>query len=42
MCQPNEGQYRNIPLIQLMKYLNVIQYSNSLGQMIGMKVGTAY
>jgi len=25
-----------------MKHLNVTQNSNSLGQMIGMKVGTAY
>lgn len=41
MCQPNEGQYRNITLIQLMKYLNVIQNSNSLEQMTGMKTGTA-
>lgn len=42
MCQPNEGQYRNIQLIQLMKYLNVMQNSNSLEQMIGMKIGTAH
>jgi len=42
MCQPNEGQYRNIPLTQLMKHLNVIQNSNSLEQMIGMKTGPAH
>jgi hypothetical protein len=42
MFQPNEGQYRNIPLAQLVKYLNVTQNSHSKEQMIGMKIGTAY
>jgi hypothetical protein len=42
MCQPNEGQYRNIPIIQLMKYSNVIQNSNILIQMIGIKIGTTH
>jgi len=41
-CQPNEGQYRNIPIIQLMKYSNVIQNSNILKQMIGIKTGTTH
>jgi len=42
MCQPNEGQYRNIAIIQLMKYSNIIQNSNILEQMIGMKIGTTH